>query len=532
MDRLEQPPRSERAEPREWFRASAHEMRRALDAGILSSSELLEVHLERVREFDPKLRAFSEVFADQARVEAERADRERRAGEAPNPLHGLPISVKECFDFEGRATTLGVSTRATHRAKGDSAIVSALKRAGAILVGRGNLGQMMFTYEADNPLFGRTSNPFSARHSSGGSSGGDAAALAAGLVPLAVGSDLGGSIRVPAHSCGISGLRPTPSRWPNRGMLAPRAGARIVSIQSGPMARSASDVAFLFDALDPAVLHELDPGVPPVPHRQSKPIRSLRVGFFTDNGLLTPSSAIVAAVERAADALRAAGVFVTRFTPPGLDSLFYELIALLGADGGNELEEMLEDSPIAESLKPIRDLARMPKAMRSGLASVGKLTGDRELARLVASVGEKSGTRIVEIAAKLSSLRDDVQTAMAEQKLDALLCPAYATPAVPHGASGELLLGASHSAVFNALGFPAGVVPVTRVHATEARRVDASGRLGRLARRIDEQSAGLPVGVQVAALPWHDEEVLALLCAIEKNVEGDVDFPKTPINPA
>lgn len=507
-------------------------MRQALDSGALSSRELCEKHLERIREIDPVLKAFTEVFAEQARIDADRADRERRAGEAPSPLHGLPISVKECFDFDGRATTLGVTSREGHRAGGDSAIVLALKRAGAILIGRANLGQLMFTYEADNPLFGRTSNPFSLRHSSGGSSGGDAAALGAGLVPLAVGSDLGGSIRIPAHCSGIAGLRPTPSRWPNRGMLAPRAGARIVSIQSGPMARSASDVAFFFEALDAPLLHALDPLVPPVPRRDSKPVRSLRVGFYTDDGLLSPSSAIVGAVERAADALRAAGVFVTRFTPPGLDELFYELVALLGADGGHELEEMLGDSPIAESLKPIRDLARMPRAMRTGLASVGKLTGDRALGRLIASVGEKSGVRVVAIAERLSTLRESVFRAMAAERLDALLCPAYATPAVPHGTSGELLLGASYSAVFNALGFPAGVVPVTRVHVTEARRTDARGRLGRLARRIDEQSAGLPVGVQVAAPPWHDEEVLALLSAIEKNVEGDVDFPRTPVTPA
>jgi fatty acid amide hydrolase len=531
MDRLDQPPRSERAEPREWFRASAGEMRKALDTGVIGSRELLEVHLDRIRELDSRLNAFTTVFTEEARAAADRADEDRRQGRVTGLLHGLPVSVKECFDIKGRATTLGVPALESRLARADSGIVAALQRAGAILVGRGNLGQLMFTYEADNPLFGRTSNPFSLRHSAGGSSGGDAAALAAGFVPLAVGSDLGGSIRVPAHACGVAGLRPTPSRWPNRGLVAPRAGARVVSIQSGPMARTASDVAFFFQALEPKLLHDVDPLVPPIAQREAKTLRSLRVGFYTDNGLLSPSSAIVAAVERGADALRAAGAFVTRFTPTGLDELTYEVIALLGADGGHELEEMLGDSPIAESLKPIRDLARMPRAMRTGLASVGKLTGDRELARLVASVGEKSGTRLIEIVTRLATLRDDVLAEMQAQNLDALLCPAYATPAVPHGASGELLLAASYSLVFNALGFPAGVVPVTRVHATEARRTDASGRLGRLARRIDEQSAGLPVGVQVAAPPWHDEEVLALLVAIEKNVEGDVDFPRTPVNP-
>jgi fatty acid amide hydrolase len=532
MDRLEQPPRSERVEPREWFRASAREMRRGLDSGAVSSRELVDVHLERIQELDPKLKAFTEVFAEEAKLAAERADRERRAGEAQHPLHGLLLSVKECFDMAGRATTLGLATRQEHRAQKDSALVRALMQAGAIVMGRTNLAQLMFAYETENPLFGRSANPFSLRHSPGGSSGGDAAALAAGLVPLAIGSDLAGSIRVPAHASGIAGLKPTPGRWPNSGIVAPQAGARMVAIQSGPMARSADDVAFLFESLEAARLHELDPLVPPLARREAKPLRSLRVGFYTDDGLLAPSSAIVGAVERAADALKAAGVFVTRFTPPGLDDLFFELIALLSADGGHELDEALGDTPVAESLKPVRDLARMPRAVRAGLTQVGRLTGDKAFARLVGSVGEKSGARIVNIATRLTTLRDELLLSLSNARLDALLCPAYATPAVPHGASGELLLAASYSAVFNACGFPAGVVPVTRVHGNEARRHDARGRIGRLARRIDEQSAGLPIGVQVAAPPWQDEEVLALLCAIEKNVQGDVDFPKTPVNPS
>ncbi len=531
MDRLEQPPRSERLEKREWTRASAREMRAALDAGTVSSRELVDAHLERIQELDEKVTAFAEVFVDEARRDADRMDQERRAGEATGALHGLPVTVKECFDFAGRATTLGLATRREDKKSTDSVMVRTLRAQGAVILGRGNLAQLMFCYESENPLFGRTANPFSLRHSPGGSSGGDAAALASGMTPLAVGSDFGGSIRVPAHMCGVAGLLPTAGRWPNQGISFPRVGTRVIEIQPGPMARSAADVAFFFSALDPVKLHAIDPFLPPVRRHEPKDPRSLRVGFYTEDGLLPASSAVVGAVERAADALQALGVHVTRFTPPNLQELFFEFVALASADGGREIQEALVDSSVSESLKPIVDLARMPGAMRKALAQVSRLTGDRALSRLLSAVGEKDVYRLNGIAVRLRELSRELVTALANAELDALLCPPYAVPAVPHGMSGELLMAASYSAVFNAAGFPAGVVPVTRVRASEARRVDAKGRLGRIARRIDEQSAGLPVGVQVVAPPWHDETVLTLMTSIERNVAADVDFPATPHNP-
>jgi fatty acid amide hydrolase len=163
------------------------------------------------------------------------------------------------------------------------------------------------------------------------------------------------------------------------------------------------------------------------------------------------------------------------------------------------------------------------------MARVARVAGDVDLARLLAALDDKSAAELVATGARVVRARRVVLDAVHAAELDAVLCPAFATPAIPHGSSADLFLASSYSLVYSALGFCAGVVPVTRVHPSEARRDRARGRAGKAARRVDEQSAGLPVGVQVAAPPWHDQAALRVLAAIERNVRNDVDFPRTPV---
>jgi fatty acid amide hydrolase len=521
-------PPSSRRRPPDWHRASLVDMKNALDAGLVSSSTLTETHLERIRELDREIVAFAAVHGDAALEAAARLDEERRAGQIRGPLHGLPVSIKECFDFEGRATTLGVASRRSHRAEGDAAMVRALREAGAIVLGRANCSQMLATYESDNPLFGRSVNPFSPRHSAGGSSGGDAAAVAAGLAPLGIGTDLAGSVRVPAHFCGVCALLPTRRRLPNQGNSS-ALPALLGTVQTALIARAPADLGLVLDALTPLALSALDADVPPVTELPAPPLRDLAVGVFTESTLVAPSAALVGAVDRARDALRALGLRVVPFVPPRLDELYFEYLALIAADGGKALRAALGDDPVAESLRPLLSLSGMRHALRSGLGKVSRVTGDRELARLIDVLEEKSGGEIMAIRSRIAEIGAEIGAALDEARLDALLCPPFATPAIPHGTGAEIVLAGGHAAVWNALGYPAGVVPVTRVHGAEARRDTARGRLGRLLRRVDEQSAGLPVGVQVVARPWQDRTVVALLQAIADNVKSDVDFPRTPV---
>jgi fatty acid amide hydrolase len=171
----------------------------------------------------------------------------------------------------------------------------------------------------------------------------------------------------------------------------------------------------------------------------------------------------------------------------------------------------------------------MPDTVRAGLGQMARVAGDRELARLAQVFGEKTVYELRHISERMRKCAEDLRGAIQRARLDALLCPPFATPALLSGSGGELLVGASFAMIWNAAGFSAGVVPVTRVHAGETIRDGGRGRLVRTARRIDEESKGLPVGAQVVAPPWRDRTVLALLAAIEKNVEADVDYPRTPV---
>ncbi len=201
------------------WQLTATQLSQMLAAREVSSRELVDAHLDRITAVDGRVNAFTDVFRDQARRDAERADRERADGRSRGPLHGLPVSVKECFDHEGQPTTLGISAWRERRATRDAAMVTALREAGAVILGRTNLSQTMLFAESRNPVFGQTANPFSLAHTAGGSSGGEAAAVASGMSPLGLGTDIGGSVRSPASFCGITAFKPTLDRLPTRCLI-------------------------------------------------------------------------------------------------------------------------------------------------------------------------------------------------------------------------------------------------------------------------------------------------------------------------
>jgi fatty acid amide hydrolase len=509
----------------------ATELAALLARGEVSSVEMTRAHLERIGAVDGALGAFTEVFGERALADAARADGERRRGGARGPLHGLPASVKECVDVAGRATTMGVPSRAGHRAAEDGALVRVLRRAGAVVLGRTNVAQFLLYHESYNPVFGRTVNPHDPARAPGGSSGGEAAALAAGLSPLGVGTDVGGSIRVPAHACGVAGLKPTVGRWPNRGVATPWPGQAAVPDQIGPMARTARDLALAMAALPPAWLHEADPNVAPVPWGAAgaERLAGLRVGAYVDDGLLAPSAAVARAVRRAAEVLAARGCEVVPFEPPPAAEVLAAYLGALGADGGRSLVAQAGGGELEAPLRSLRRLAAMPAAARAAAVRGLRWAGERRAAALVGALGERRVGELWALGAKLLDLQRAFFDALDDAGVDALVCPPYATPALGHGQSRDFLAAAGHAIVWNALRCPAGVVPVTTVRPGETARAAGGDRFDRRAAEVDRGSEGLPVGVQVVARPWADERVVALLCAIEEGVAGDEGRPRTPV---
>ncbi len=279
-------------------------------SGSVKSIELIEAQLDQIERRNPVLNAFTMVFAEQARAAARRADQGLKTG----LLHGVPVTVKDSFDVAGFPTRLGSYFAPEVPAARDSAAVARLRRAGAIVLGKTNVPEYMASYETDNFLTGRTNNPWDIERTPGGSSGGEAAAIAGGCSPGGVGSDGGGSIRVPAHFCGIAGLKPTPGRistFGHRSMLT----LPGISV-AGPMARWVSDVRLLFDVL--AGYDDRDPLSAPVPPRPPV-VADLRIGVLEQFYDVPVQPAVRKAVRDAAQALAQAGFTVEQFHPEGIE---------------------------------------------------------------------------------------------------------------------------------------------------------------------------------------------------------------------
>jgi fatty acid amide hydrolase len=509
----------------------AHELSRLLAAREVSSEELTRAHLDRIEERDGALRAFTVVLRDEALAAARRADEERRRGEVRGPLHGLPMSIKESLDMAGHASTLGAASRKAVIASEDAAVVELARRAGAVFVGRTNVSQLLLYNESRNPIFGQTANAWSLDHTPGGSSGGEGAAIAAGMSPLGIGTDIGGSIRVPAAYSGIAGIKPTLDRWSNKGSNTALLGQEGIRSQLGPMARSARDLAMIFGALDPRDFWALDPRVPPLPFGDPAKVdvSRLRAAVFTDDGVVPPSAAVVRAVHEAAAALRARGVEVVELTPPGLPDAIYDYLAAMTADGGATALSLLDGDSIDPSLASMRLMTRVPLPVRKGAARVARLAGEQKLARFLEAVGDRSVAAYWKLVAALRKHRADIFQAMKAARVDIFVCPPHATPPLPHGLSKDFVLAGSPAMLWNVVQFPAGVVPVTRVRDSEAARKGAADRLEKQAAEVDRRSAGLPVSAQIVGRPWEEDVVLAAMIAVEEGVAGGPEFPRTPV---
>ena len=296
----------------------AEEMR----SGEVSSVEVTEAFLRRISEVNPKLNAVVQVCADTALSEAARADRALARGECFGPLHGVPMTLKDSFDSAGVVSAGGTLGRKDFVPGKDATVLSRLKKNGAILLGKTNTPEFTLMYETDNLVYGRTNNPYDLECSPGGSSGGAAAIVASGGSPFEVGSDYGGSLRYPAHCCGITSIKPTSGRVPRTGHILPFGGVLDSFQQVGPVAKRVEDLEYILPLI--AGPDWIDPSIVPMPLGKSKnvDVRTLRVAFHTDNGVLPASEETVLAVHAAAKALEAAAAWVERglgaFPPPDL----------------------------------------------------------------------------------------------------------------------------------------------------------------------------------------------------------------------
>lgn len=515
------------------YEDSAVELVAKLQAREVSSEEVVRALHARADAVEGAVHGFTEQYRDASLAAARQSDAARARGDALGPLAGLPITVKENFGLIGTPATVGVRARLANKATYNAVLVQGALDAGCVILGKSNVPQLLLAMESSNDVFGTTNNPWNTARVPGGSSGGEAALIAAGASPAGLGTDIGGSIRNPAAWCGICGLKPTWNRWSMAGVAGGQPGQEAIRAQAGPMARTVADLTLLMNAFSPARQHALDPNVPPLdlPDPTRVDVSKLVIGVYEDDGIFLPSPSVRRAVREAAAALRAAGATVVEYTPPRSWDMFDNYFGLLSADGFHTGLSVIAGEPITPQLKSVARLGRLPSLVRKAVSQGLGVAGEPRVSRLLAALGEKSVTRHWALVVARNELKQAELAAWRQAGIDAVVGPPGVTPAALHGQTHDWSVGAWHTMRYNLLDLPAGVVPVSRVRADEQVRPDAVDRLDRKAATFDAGSAGLPLAAQVIARPWEEHIALAVMAVIEAGCRPSPEFPRTPVDP-
>jgi fatty acid amide hydrolase len=507
-------------------------MRQRLEAGEVSSVELVQACIDRIEAIDPKVNAVPIRRFGAALEEARKADAARKSGTA-GALAGIPMTVKENLELTGFDTTMGLRGRQGKPAPRDAVVIEQLRAAGAVVLGKTNVPQFLLAQETENDIWGVTRNPFNPARVPGGSSGGEAAAIATGMAPWGLGTDIGGSIRIPCHFTGIYGIKPTVDAWSMRGSIGGMPGQELVRAQMGPMARTVDDLVLMSRTLDPRAMSRLDPGVPPLPPPDPAAVdlKGLRIGWHDDDGYLTPAPPLRRAVALAKAALEAAGAELVPFRPVDEGEVLFLWVMALSSDGGQTLKSHLQKGEaFCPQLKPSRRLQALPGAARKALAAILDRTGEARIARLLRGIGEKSVADWWRMAAQRTAYRQAEFDAWRTAEIDAMICPAHVVPAMPHRESGEFVAAMTYPFRYAFLNFPAGVAPMTTVNAVDVQQTPAGNdKIEKQISAFMQGAEGLPVGVQVVAPPYRESAVLAVMAALEAARAGADDMPKTPV---
>jgi amidase len=385
--------------------ASASALARLVREREISSEELVKAFLARIEAANPKLNAVVQLRAEQALAEARDFDVALAKGDLKGPLHGLPITVKDSLETAGLISSAGTLTRANFVPAQDATPVARLRAAGAIVLGKTNLPELLMGVETDNLVYGRTNNPYDFERTCGGSSGGEGAAQAAGFSALGLGSDTGGSIRIPAHFCGVASIKPTSGRVARTGQFPPYGGHTDRMSQVGVIARKVEDLALALPLISGPDWR--DQSVVPMP--------------------------LAEAVRKVAHLLAEAGGEVEEKQPPAQEETVEIVLKLLVPEGGDVFPARLQQVGITKVSPLLTRFIEMRK-------------GEPPL-----TLGEMLG-----LMGRWDKFRSIMLGFM--QNYDVIICPVVATPAMRHGETSDNVTAFSYSMTYNLTGYPAVVV--------------------------------------------------------------------------
>jgi amidase len=453
----------------ELIYASATWLAEAIRQKRVSSVEAVQAYLNRIEAVNPTLNAVVQLCADRAMDEARAADAALARSESKGPLHGVPMTLKDSINTAGVITTAGTKGRASFVPQQDATVAARLRGAGAILLGKTNTPELTLHGETLNLVYGRTNNPYNPALTPGGSSGGAAAIVAAGGSPFDLGTDTGGSIRQPAHFCGIAGLKPTSGRVPRTGhIINYEMGALDALTQIGPLARTVEDLSLIFPII--AGPDWRDPAIVPMPlgDPQAVDLAQLRAAFYLDNGIVSPTAETAAVIRAAVTALTEAGVTTTEDQPLEVTTTANFFRRLIVADGAAWIQRLLDEAGTTEPHPVLKE-------------------------RFLSST-PISSAEFTALLSELDRVRSNMLAFM--EKYDAIICPVNAFPAMPHGKVYGQGDGFTYSRIYNLTGWPVVVV------------------------RGGASSEGLPIGVQIVARPWREDVALAIAAHLERVLGG------------
>ncbi len=461
--------------------------------GAMSCLELLDHYIARIERLDGKTNAVVVRDFERAREYARKLDGQRKDGRA-TPLFGVPMTVKESFNLAGLPTTWGHEAQRNSAAHEDALAVQRLTAAGAVVFGKTNVPVDLADWQSFNPVYGATSNPWNLAHTPGGSSGGGAAAMAAGLAALEIGSDIGGSIRVPAHYCGVFGHKPSWGLCSSRGQsLVPIAGMTDIAV-IGPLARSATDLSLVLDAItgsDPL----LDVGSVTLPPPRATRLSELRIAVWSSEPGQETDTETTAHIDALAGFLEREGAQVSRIARPEFDATeaFHLYVRLLSAAlSGRASEEVLAHMRDAKARRPADDMSADAISVRSVDMT------HREWLHL--------NERRFHLRRVWGSFFRD---------WDVLLCPVIATAALPHMQQGETwersVTVNGRTIPYSEMLFWPGITCAFHLPASTAP--------------IGMTEAGLPIGVQIVG-PFHgDRTTIHVAELLERHWRGFVPPP-------
>ena len=452
---------------------SASELANAIRAKQLSSKSIVEAHLDQIARVNPKLNAIVQLTAETARKEADEADAALARGDIKGPLHGVPVTIKDTLETSGVICTGGTKGRANYVPKADATAVARLRAAGAVILGKTNVPELAGAIETDNLVYGRTNNPYDFARTPGGSSGGESAIVAACGSPLGLGTDAGGSIRIPAHFCGLAAIKPTSGRVPRTGQFPMPMGARNAVFHVSLIARKVDDLALALPIIAGPDFRDHSIVGMPLLDPKAVTLGGLKLAYFDDDGAASPTKEIAAAVRDCAKAFADAGVKVDENRPPDAANAATVYHDMSRGDGGAGTRAFLK-SIGSDPISPLFE-----QALANSVAPAFATTTEALAAFVRWDAFRNSMLRFIE-------------------NYDAILSPVAPYPAVLHGTSFEEQnrRGFGYTQMYNLTGWPSATV------------------------RVGTSSEGLPLNVQVAARPWREDVALAMARHLEQTFGG------------